>query len=508
MTRLLMRLVVAAAFAIVTCAFASASTIMVLSDSAGVYLIDSATGKVVQSYGNLFSGSSAQDVAEDLNGNLYVTDSSGNLRKATFNANAGSSTGAYAAATVVGAIPGYTSAVARLAWDPTTLYCATGCLVTMNSSGNSLDWINPATAAIVKSVAVSPAISGGGDLVIDPTAVNNAAVYVVSGKAFYSVNPSTGASTSIATFSWPGLTANLTGLALLANGDLVGCEQKGSGTAWTLWEFTTAGALVTSQTGISTGSDVVNDLASVPATFTTSKTGTANAGLGDTMIYTVTLKNTSYFTVPTAAMTDPYPSTISVLSSPAPSCSVSGGGSCTATLNPSASPSPDVVASVTNLAAGATATMTFEGSPSASASGTVSNTANSSVPFDPNEYGGSTAATNTINTTITASEFAKQVANITEGLAPGTSLIGKPGDVVEYTLTFTNRRGFSLASFQINDPVPTGTTYVANSATCISQPAGLTCAPSQSGGVVSFVYTGTSLAANGVVSAKFRVTIN
>ncbi len=75
-----------ACFSLACFAASSAATVMVLSDSAGVYLVDTTSGAVVQSYGNLFSGSSAQDLAQDLSGNLYVTDASGSLLKSTFNA--------------------------------------------------------------------------------------------------------------------------------------------------------------------------------------------------------------------------------------------------------------------------------------------------------------------------------------------------------------------------------------------------------------------------------------
>jgi hypothetical protein len=45
-----------ACFLLAPPAAAQAATVMVLSDSAGVYLMDTATGAVVQSYGALFNG--------------------------------------------------------------------------------------------------------------------------------------------------------------------------------------------------------------------------------------------------------------------------------------------------------------------------------------------------------------------------------------------------------------------------------------------------------------------
>ncbi len=475
---------------------------MVLSDSAGVYLIESSTGAVVQSYGTLFSGTSAQDVAEDMNGNLYVSNASGQLVKATFNPNAASAATAYSAGTVVGQIAGVGGTLARMAYDPTSLYCAGGCLVTMSNATTVL-WINPATAATVKSLTLSSNISTNGDIVVVPTASNNETLYVVSARNLYSINASTGTVTGPTALSGP--TNNLTGAALLPNGDLAACEQIGSGSAWTLWEYTTGGAQVASHTGIVTGSDVVNDLASVPVMFTTAKTGTTAAGPQDTMLYQVTLKNTGFITYPTGAITDPVPANVAISTTTPPSCAVTGGtGTCTIT---SVAGAQNVIATLNNLAAGATATLTVVGSPTAS-SGSAVNTAYSSVPYDPDQYGGETITTNSVTTNFTASELSKQVANITQGLGPSNSDIGKPGDTLEYTLTFTNNRGFALQSFALNDPIPAGSTYVPASATCVTTPGPLSCTPSFSAGTVTFTYTGGALAATKSVTVKFRVTIN
>ncbi len=113
-----------------------------------------------------------------------------------------------------------------------------------------------------------------------------------------------------------------------------------------------------------------------------------------------------------------------------------------------------------------------------------------------------------VTTNFTAADLAKQVANITESLGPGTSVNAKPGDTLEYTLTFTNHRAFAIQSFTVSDTIPANDTYVAASATCVTTPGPLTCAPSQAGGVVTFTYSGGSLAVNGTIVAKFRVTVN
>jgi uncharacterized repeat protein (TIGR01451 family) len=481
---------------------ASAATVMVLSDSAGVYLIDTATGAVVQSYGNLFAGSTAQNLGQDLSGNLYVTNGTGLLLKSTFNPNAASSATAFSAAVTIGQVTGLAGPEARLGFDPTTMYCASGCLVTMTNS-TTVIWVNPATAATVKTLTLGTAIGTGGDMVVVPTATNNATLYVVSVHTLYTINATTGAVTSTVALAGP--TGSLTGLAVIPNGDLVACEQVASGSPWTLWEYTTGGASVTSHAGIATGSDVVNDLSSIPATFTTTKTGTTLAGPGDSMFYAVTLKNTGFFTYPSGSIVDPVPANVVISATTPPSCAVTGGaGTCTIT---SAGGAQTVIATIANLAAGATATLTVVGTPNAT-SGTAVDTARASIPFDPTEYGGQTLTTSSVTTTFTAAALAKQVANITQGLGPGTSVNANPGDVLEYTLTFTNRRAFPIQAFSIADTIAANSTYVAASATCTTTPVPLACAPSQAAGVVTFSYSGGSLAVNGTVVAKFRVKVN
>jgi uncharacterized repeat protein (TIGR01451 family) len=382
------------------------------------------------------------------------------------------------------------------------MYCAGGCLVTMSNATTVL-WVDPATAAVMKTLTLGTAIGTNGDIVVVPTAVNNETLYVVATHNLYTINATTGVVTGPVTLSGP--TGSLTGAAVLPNGDLVACEQIGSGSAWTLWEYTTGGASVASHTGITTGSDVVNDLASVPATFTVTKTGTTLAGPGDSMFYSVAMKNTGFFTYPTGSIVDPVPANVVISATTPPSCAVSGGsGTCSIT---SVGGAQTVVATVTSLSAGATATLSVLGTPSAPI-GTAVNTAKASVPYDPTQYGGETLTSSSVTTTFTAAALAKQVTNVTQSLGPATSVVAKPGDILEYTLTFTNRRAFPVQSFAISDAVPANDTYVAASATCVTTPVPLTCAPSQAAGVVKFTYGGGSLAVNGTIVAKFRVTVN
>jgi uncharacterized repeat protein (TIGR01451 family) len=136
------------------------------------------------------------------------------------------------------------------------------------------------------------------------------------------------------------------------------------------------------------------------------------------------------------------------------------------------------------------------------------NTARASVPYDPTQYGGETLTSASVTTTFTAPALSKQVTNITQSLGPATSVVAKPGDVLEYTLSFTNRRAFPIQSFSLSDTIAANSTYIAASAACVTTPVPLTCAPAQAGGVVTFTYAGGSLAVNGTITAKFRVTVN
>jgi uncharacterized repeat protein (TIGR01451 family) len=111
-------------------------------------------------------------------------------------------------------------------------------------------------------------------------------------------------------------------------------------------------------------------------------------------------------------------------------------------------------------------------------------------------------------TLIDPGSVVKTVQNITSGEAsPGTADTGKPGDVLQYTLTFTNAGSAALSNVDLTDVVPVPTTYVAASATCASVPAGVTCAPTFAAGTVTWTMTG-SFPGGGTATVRFRATIN
>ncbi len=86
--------------------------------------------------------------------------------------------------------------------------------------------------------------------------------------------------------------------------------------------------------------------------------------------------------------------------------------------------------------------------------------------------------TRTDTTTVAASgasalQLAKAVRNVTQGTPAGTSNTAKPGDVLEYSITYSNPAGGALTSIVVTDATPAFTTFV--SAACGAPlPAGIT----------------------------------
>jgi uncharacterized repeat protein (TIGR01451 family) len=59
--------------------------------------------------------------------------------------------------------------------------------------------------------------------------------------------------------------------------------------------------------------------------------------------------------------------------------------------------------------------------------------------------------------------LAKSVRNVTLGTAAGTSNTARPGDVLEYTVTYTNSGAGSLSAIVVNDATPAFTSFQAAS---------------------------------------------
>ncbi|HXF78214.1 MAG TPA: hypothetical protein VN598_05100, partial [Usitatibacter sp.] len=107
--------------------------------------------------------------------------------------------------------------------------------------------------------------------------------------------------------------------------------------------------------------------------------------------------------------------------------------------------------------------------------------------------------------------LAKSVRNVTQGTAAGTSNSAKPGDVLEYSITYTNPAGGALSSIVITDATPAFTTF--QSAACGAPlPPGITsCTVTTQpavNGSGSVIWTlGGSLAAGGSGTVLYQVKV-
>jgi uncharacterized repeat protein (TIGR01451 family) len=84
-------------------------------------------------------------------------------------------------------------------------------------------------------------------------------------------------------------------------------------------------------------------------------------------------------------------------------------------------------------------------------------------------FNGAQTITRTDTTTVGSAggaglTLAKSVRNVTQGTPAGTSNTARPGDVLEYTLTYTNSGAGSLSAIVVTDATPAFTTF--QSAAC------------------------------------------
>jgi len=106
----------------------------------------------------------------------------------------------------------------------------------------------------------------------------------------------------------------------------------------------------------------------------------------------------------------------------------------------------------------------------------------------------------------------KAVRNVTQGGATGTSNSAKPGDVLEYIVTYSNSSNAALATINVADVTPAFTRFVSASCMAMPYPNNITaCAvsvqPAMNGtGAIQWQLTG-SLAPGTTGSVLFRVTL-
>lgn len=176
------------------------------------------------------------------------------------------------------------------------------------------------------------------------------------------------------------------------------------------------------------------------------KTGPAYARPGDPVTYTLTLTNLAGSAPASTTLTDTLPAGLTYVSS-SPAAGVSGQTLTWtfATLAPGASQTVTVTATAPGAA-------TLEGTPAAR---TLTNTATTSSALpDPDSANNSGQAV----TTLVYPKLTKTVRNVTTGGAVGTSGGGRPGEVLEYCLNFSNFGGAPLPNFRLSDDVPGNTT--------------------------------------------------
>ena len=157
------------------------------------------------------------------------------------------------------------------------------------------------------------------------------------------------------------------------------------------------------------------------------------------------------------------------------------------------------------------------GTISTTASGTSATFSTTWSPGPPGKYDwvASYAGDSNNNSFTTGCGDANEVITVTEPVlsaakssVPASGSTVALGSTVTYSLTLTNSGGAMASDVTVTDPVPTGTTYVASSASCGGIP---TCTVTESSGTVT--WTGVDVAAQsgstpGTATLTFQVTVN
>ncbi|MGZ4138368.1 MAG: choice-of-anchor Q domain-containing protein [Actinomycetota bacterium] len=178
----------------------------------------------------------------------------------------------------------------------------------------------------------------------------------------------------------------------------------------------------------------------------TKEVSSSTAQPGDTVTYTLTVKNSGPNTANTVTVTDDLPSELTFVS-----CSASGGGSCsysgsgiTATYGSLAVDETETVAVQTTLNAGTQDNVTVVNTASVSASS----------PTDPDTSNNSSSASFTVHNRADLAVIKQVSATQVE-----------VGDPVTYTLTLTNNGPYDAKSVVLSDPHPAGVTFSSCSST-------------------------------------------
>jgi hypothetical protein len=242
--------------------------------------------------------------------------------------------------------------------------------------------------------------------------------------------------------------------------------------------------------------------------FTVTKTDNVGDGNpttpGSSIDYTVAIANIGNGSG-SAVVTDAVPSYLAVTAGP--TCgSLTGSDTCSVT-NPSGS---TYLFSVT-LAAGDTVSVTFTATVSATQTTDVVNTA--TVTTGPCDNGTATAtsdkanaksnaAVNNCSSTVTNPVI---VLSVVKSSTPASGSTVALGASVTYSLVLTDSGTAPATGITMTDAVPTGTTYVASSATC----GGVSgCLVTESNGTVTWTGLAVNPGASNAVTVSFKVTVN
>lgn len=199
----------------------------------------------------------------------------------------------------------------------------------------------------------------------------------------------------------------------------------------------------------------VTTTVNVSADVQITKTAPAVVRGGQALSYTITVTNAGPAGADGAVLQDP---AIPGFTASAITCTASGNAACPVGLT------------VGSLQAGTTIpvfpalgklSLTLSGT--AASGGKIVNTATASVPTtrtDPSTPNNTAAATtDTVNLMLS-----KSVQNITTGGGPSTVSTGKPGETLEYCITYTNLGSAPLPNLTLTDALPTNTQVLLSAA--------------------------------------------
>lgn len=299
-----------------------------------------------------------------------------------------------------------------------------------------------------------PTVSGSGDFFADASgnlylSVNNAASYLDT----FRIDPATGVATFITRINDANIGTDTYGGYAALNGKVYASSSTGR-----IIEVDLGNAAV-SQTSAANSANASTDLAScsypnfVFPDAVVTKTGPQYARPATDVTYTVSAVNSSSAALSGVVLTDTLPANTTYVAS-------SGGGVYDGTAR-------TVTWTVGTLAASTTQsyTLTLTTPNAAAVTGGTASVTNTATISSTNEIypnrgnNGASAQTRLVYAALT-----KQVRNVTADLRDnggvarfGTVADGRPGDVLEYCVAFSNPGGADLPNFMVSDDVPGNT---------------------------------------------------